>query len=72
MLFADGVMNIVDVDSDASLEYLYILDFERGLMALNIKDLNNIVRRPAIASMPPCCRSRSPTPGSSTTSAAPS
>jgi len=43
MLFDDGIMNIVDVDCDSTMEFLYILDFERGLLALNIKDIKNIV-----------------------------
>ena len=43
MLFDDGVINIVDIDSDNTMNYLYILDFERGLMAVNIEKLDHIV-----------------------------
>jgi hypothetical protein len=36
LFFEDGIVNIVDIDSDNTLQFLYILDFERGLMAVNI------------------------------------
>lgn len=43
MLFDDGVLNVVDIDSDNTMNYLYFLDFERGLMGVNIESLDNIV-----------------------------
>ncbi len=42
--FKGGSLNVMDVNSDDHKKLLYVLDYESGLIVLDISDLNKIVR----------------------------
>lgn len=37
-------LNVKDVNSDMSKHYLFVLDYEKGIIVLDIRDLNHIVK----------------------------
>jgi hypothetical protein len=39
----DGTLNVMDVNSDRYEKLLYVLDYERGLLIVDITNLSNIV-----------------------------
>jgi hypothetical protein len=41
--FEEGSFNAMDVNSNDESSLLYVLDYERGLIVVNITDLKNVV-----------------------------